>query len=348
VFSLAVGCALSWLKIDDGFHSHPKVLEAGNEAVGLWVRCGAYCAQHLTDGFVPRQIVLIYGSVTLAEVLVEVRLWVSVDGGWQMNDFLTYNRSRSQVLSDRKEGLERQRRSRERRKGVDEGEQVDAINGHSVSHSVTTSDSHSVSHASVTPTGVTPTRPDPITTNKNKRSAEADQDFAEFWTHYPRKRQKTDARTAWTQQLRKNVTPERMINGSAGYAQHCRDRNIDDQFIKYPGAWLRAGGYDDYQPEPDPLDGDPAEVLRELWRIADAKTVASILRVPFVDRPQPPSDGTPRDQWLRDSRRSWIEDHIEAAKQALSCRQSTPWPLTPPHPSQSLSNGASRQHTVSP
>jgi hypothetical protein len=162
--------------------------------------------------------------------------------------------------------------------------------------------------------------------------------------------QKQEARKAWDQQLKKKVQPGRMIAGAKGYATECKKRNTDQQFVKHPGSWLRAGGYDDYQPEPDPTAGDPAEVLRELWRIADAKTVAAILRVPFVDRPQPPSDTTPRDRWLRDSRRSWINDHHDAAKQALSARQSPAAPhlppLTPPRPSQALTNGASHQQTA--
>lgn len=325
---------MSWFKVDDCFHSHPKVLQAGNEALGLWVRCGAYCTQHLTDGFIPQQVVLLYGSVALAEVLVQVGLWVSVDGGWHMHDFLIYNRARSQVLSEREDAQERQRRSRERRKAVELGEQVQTVNGHDVSHSVTANDGHSVTYASVTAP-----RPDPTNTTVSnlRKPTDTDNDFTEFWKHYPRKRQKVDAQKAWKQLRAKHIPAERIIAGSRGYAAHCKQRNVDEQFVKYPGAWLRAGGFDDYQPEPDPvIDRDPTEYLRELWHEANAQAVAVILRIPFIDRPQPPSDPTPRDKWLRDSRRSWITDHSEAALQAL----------TPPHLSKALSNGSGHQQTA--
>lgn len=158
---------MTWFKLDDGFHSHPKVLQAGNEAIGLYVRCGSYCAQHLTDGFVPAPVVLLYGSVELAEALVEARLWKPVKGGWQMHDYLTYNPSREKVTAERDAAAERQRRARERRAA-----EQHKRDGHAVTSTVTDTDScHAVTHGEVTE-DVThtvtdpsqcpdPTRPDP-------------------------------------------------------------------------------------------------------------------------------------------------------------------------------------------
>lgn len=310
-----------WFRVDDCFHCHPKVLEAGNEAAGLWVRCGAYCAQHLTDGVVPRQIVLLYGSAALAEVLVTVGLWISVDDGYQMNDYLLYNRSKAEVMTERSQAAERQRESRER-KAAKQQEQRNRNNGHSVSHSVTANDSHTVSHASVT----APV-PIPISTNKHSlivgtptvSSADADGEFDTFWINYPRKAQKQDARKAWTQQLRKKISPERMIAGAKGYAEYCKAKNTDQQWIKYPGSWLRAGGYDDHQPEPVDTR-EPVEIIRDLWRAADAQAVAEILRIPYFDRGQPPSDTTPPERWLKESRQDWIASHREAAIEELTRR----------------------------
>ena len=53
---------MSWFRIDDRFHSHPKVLRAGNAAVGLWVRCGAYSTDYGTDGLVLAEIVARFGA----------------------------------------------------------------------------------------------------------------------------------------------------------------------------------------------------------------------------------------------------------------------------------------------
>ena len=104
---------MPWFRLDDSFHSHPKVIAAGNEAVGLFVRCGAYAAQHSTDGFIPEQVALLYGTRKLADALVRAKLWRRVRGGWRMPDYLDYNPSKEAVDKERKAAAERQRRRRE-------------------------------------------------------------------------------------------------------------------------------------------------------------------------------------------------------------------------------------------
>ena len=106
---------MPWFRLDDSFHSHPKVLRAGNEAVGLYVRCGAYAAQHLTDGFIPEHIALLYGDETLVETLVTTKLWRRTRGGWRMPDYLDFNPSKEAVDKDRKGKADRQKRWRESR-----------------------------------------------------------------------------------------------------------------------------------------------------------------------------------------------------------------------------------------
>ncbi|MGH3495064.1 MAG: hypothetical protein ACRDQ1_17770, partial [Sciscionella sp.] len=104
---------MTWFKVDDSFHSHAKTLKAGNAALGLWVRCGSHCAQHLTDGFVPREIALLYGTTALAARLVEAGLWRPVDGGWAMHDYHDYNPSAEKVQAERHAATQRQRSARE-------------------------------------------------------------------------------------------------------------------------------------------------------------------------------------------------------------------------------------------
>lgn len=104
---------MPWFRLEDSFHSHPKVLVAGNEAIGLYVRCGTYAAQHLTDGFIPAHIALLYGDETLVDTLVKAGLWRRARGGWRMPDYLDYNPSKEAVEKDRKGKAERQKRWRE-------------------------------------------------------------------------------------------------------------------------------------------------------------------------------------------------------------------------------------------
>ena len=106
---------MPWFRLDDTFHSHPKVIAAGNEAVGLYTRCGSYAAQHLTDGFIPEHVALLYGSAELADTLVRTRLWRRARGGWVMPDYLQFNPSHDAVDKDRQQKAERQKRWREAR-----------------------------------------------------------------------------------------------------------------------------------------------------------------------------------------------------------------------------------------
>ncbi len=92
---------MSWFRVDDGFHNHPKVIAAGTAAVGLFARCGSYCSQQLTDGYVPDEVVRGYGTRAQIDRLIRVGMFERVDGGYQLHDFLDRNPSRVEVLSER-------------------------------------------------------------------------------------------------------------------------------------------------------------------------------------------------------------------------------------------------------
>lgn len=103
---------MPWFRIDDTFHQHPKVLNAGNAATGLWVRCGAWSANYLTDGAVPVDIARRYGRTREVEALLASRLWVQNGSGFVMPDYLDYNPSAEQVRAERAHARERQARRR--------------------------------------------------------------------------------------------------------------------------------------------------------------------------------------------------------------------------------------------
>ncbi|MFJ8761041.1 mucin-2 [Streptomyces cyaneofuscatus] len=111
--------------MDDTAHVHPKLLKAGNPAVGLWMRAGAYAAQHLTEGTVPGVVAQLYGTAPQARKLVAAGLWHAAghscprcpqpaEGDYVMHDFLVYNPTKSAVEKDREKAADRQRRAREK------------------------------------------------------------------------------------------------------------------------------------------------------------------------------------------------------------------------------------------
>ena len=110
---------MTWFRLDDTFGNHPKVHQAGNAAVGLWVRCGTYSAAYLLDGRVPNKVVTEYGTTAEIDACTDAGLWVRNGTGFVIPDYLDFNPSKEQVLADRAAMAERQRR---RRRNVSNGQ----------------------------------------------------------------------------------------------------------------------------------------------------------------------------------------------------------------------------------
>lgn len=118
---------MPWFRIDDKAHSHPKLIKAGNAALGLWLRCGAYAAQHLTDGIVPGVVAELYGTKPQAAKLVKAGLWHEhghncpggcpnpAAGDYVFHDFLDdgRNTSRARHEAEKKKARDRQAKHRE-------------------------------------------------------------------------------------------------------------------------------------------------------------------------------------------------------------------------------------------
>lgn len=110
---------MSWFKVADGFHDHPKFWNVSEYAVCLWVRAGSWSAKQLTDGFVPDGMIQRWtrNADIAAQELVSNGAWKAVEGGYQFHDWTDWNPSKEKVLKLRERGAERQARYRERSKG---------------------------------------------------------------------------------------------------------------------------------------------------------------------------------------------------------------------------------------
>lgn len=109
---------MPWFKLEDSFYNHPKVVSAGNASTGLWVRCGTYSAQYLTDGFIPVEIARQYGRAAEIDKLLAVGLWKVKDDGLVMPDYLQYNPSKEQVHAERDAARDRQAKRRRKSNGT--------------------------------------------------------------------------------------------------------------------------------------------------------------------------------------------------------------------------------------
>jgi len=262
---------VTWFKVDDGFHSHSKVLrlaaEGDFEAIALWTVAGSWASDQLTDGWVPR-----YAAAKLdpdferhARALERVGLWECArrdDGpGWLFHGWNEDGRqpTAEKVIADRRANAERQAQWRAR---------ANAIKSNGVTNGL-------VTHYVTDP--VTPTRPDPTVVlatqallKDSSPPARADggkpaapEGFDEFWRAYPRRVGKKHAEGAYAKALTK-ASPAVLIAGARFYAME--QKFTDKEFIKHPRTWLNGECWTDEPdtPPPPPLDADEAATLPPL------------------------------------------------------------------------------------
>lgn len=148
---------MTWFKVDDGLAFHAKVVQAGNPAMGLWVRAGSWSAQQLTDGFIPEQIALTLGTKGQAAALVAVDLWEVVDGGYQIHDYLDYNPTADEVRADQ---------ARKHEAKVKAGRAGGVASGIARrKHTRSSDEAEAKQNGSKTKPRPVPTRPNPLTTS---------------------------------------------------------------------------------------------------------------------------------------------------------------------------------------
>ncbi len=107
---------MTWVKLEDTFPDHPKVLEVGDQAAWLFVASLCYSARHLTDGFLPSRAI---GKLTglskpsqLESRLVAAGMWHETEGGLLIHDYANHQRTREQVTEARAAATRRQSRKR--------------------------------------------------------------------------------------------------------------------------------------------------------------------------------------------------------------------------------------------
>jgi len=107
---------MSWLRVDDKFCRHPKVVDLSDAAFRLHVAAKCDCAEFETDGRVKRGAV---GGFTkhpdkaaLIQELERAGLWECTEDGWLVHDYLDYNPSHAELKAKREQAKERARKSR--------------------------------------------------------------------------------------------------------------------------------------------------------------------------------------------------------------------------------------------
>jgi hypothetical protein len=109
---------VKYARIETSFRDHPRFLEAGLEAAGLWACALAFCRDHLTDGFVTEAAVMTFlgggrPNLKVAAKLVKCGLFEKsdVDGkpGFSIVDYALNHETRAEIEETTRRGTERGR-----------------------------------------------------------------------------------------------------------------------------------------------------------------------------------------------------------------------------------------------
>lgn len=116
---------MPYLNLDDNFADHPKVDALSDGAFRLHVAGLCYAAKNLTDGHIAKnrapRLTPTYKSGYLTELL-EAAIWVPAPGGYQIHDYLDWNKSKAWWDVKREKDAKRKAEWRAKNGEADEGE----------------------------------------------------------------------------------------------------------------------------------------------------------------------------------------------------------------------------------
>lgn len=219
---------MAWVRIDDAMPRHPKFVEAGPLAGWLFVSALCYANQYTTDGFISETVIPVLTSIpdVDAEVqrLIRARLFERVDGGYLIHDYLEFQPSADKIKSSREQARDRMSRTR--------------------SQEVLKKFARTSDEVREKFTDPNPTQPNPTPTRRGKRLSqqkEVDERFETFWSSYPVKKAKANARAAWD---RREFSDEDVTLLMSALNRQ-RESWTDPRYIPHAATWLNQERWND-------------------------------------------------------------------------------------------------------
>lgn len=103
---------MGWVRIDDSFYDHPKLIGLDACEIGLWVVMLAWSNRYMTDGYLPAAAVKRFQHELEPERLVTAGLWTEETDGYRIHDYLDYQPSAESQKERREKDKERARARR--------------------------------------------------------------------------------------------------------------------------------------------------------------------------------------------------------------------------------------------
>ncbi len=224
---------MAWISVDQKLLGgklrdlHKEIGCSRNEAIGiliglwLWGMDNAY-ADGLLRGCDKDDILEIlaigankdYPPETILDALLTCGWLEKGEKGFYIHDWEEWRYYYNKSIADKEKNKERQRRFRERHSSTPEEEDNSNSN-------VTDNET------------VTETKEPAIAPAKRKdEDRYTEEGFKEFWDIYPRKEDKGQAYRKYVARRRSGITPEEMITAAKRYAEQCKKKHTEKQYIK--------------------------------------------------------------------------------------------------------------------
>lgn len=97
---------MTWVKLDDHFADHPKILGLSDSAYRAYVDGLCYCTRYLTDGKIAEAPLKKLARGKIVGELVTAGLWEQNGNGIVVHDYLDYQFSRSEIEAARLQRVE--------------------------------------------------------------------------------------------------------------------------------------------------------------------------------------------------------------------------------------------------
>lgn len=269
----------------------------------LYVQMCLYCKGELSDGFVPDDQLglLVYpDSEKIGERdavrLAEVGLVERVAGGWMVTGWFDRNQSREHVTQKSAAKARGAKLANHRRWHVESGnpdltcewcnreglntDQTTDLNTDQTSDQKSDQSPESDRLGQVKRSDSTETeteseaqseekaldRQEPAgRVPRDKIGSDDDPDFAAFWSAYPRREAKGQARTAYRKfVITRKTDPKEIILGAERYADYHRTLGTERKYLAHPATWLNGERWDERHDEGN-ANARPVGVSMNPW-----------------------------------------------------------------------------------
>lgn len=217
------------------FPDSPKILPLSDKAFRALVEMTLYSRQLMTDGFLSERLALAkWGAEACQELLENDPVKPSllrVENGYQIHDFAEHQSTRADIeratevrkAAGRKGGLAKARRKLEQ-----------------------------------TSSKINPETETETVSKSNQKPATDTNDFDAWWSAYPKKVGKGQARTAYRTAAKKATVGE-LLAGAAAYAKS--SQGTESRYIANPSTWLNGERWADEKPT-----GGPRQIAGGLYQ----------------------------------------------------------------------------------